>query len=80
MSEKLIDLTNIGSEYATINLLKMDLNQSSHSQWILSIVSVLLSFVANDINDDDDSDHSSTKSICQQISVVRLAMAILGKK
>ena len=45
----------------------MGVNQRSNKQQLLSIISVLLSFVANGIND-DGNDQSSTKNF-QQICV-----------
>lgn len=45
----------------------------------MSIISVLLIFVADDINDDAD-DKSATNIISQQIHVVQVASAILGQK
>ena len=79
MSDETLDMTNTGSKHAPINLLHFDVNQNSNNQQILSIPSMLLCFVANDINDDDNS-HPSTRSIMQQICVVRLATAILQQK
>ena len=75
MSDETLDITNTGSKDATINLLKMDSNRNSNNQQILSILSLLLSFVASDIN---DNDHPTTRSISRQIHVVRLATAILS--
>ena len=74
MSDETLDITNTRSKDATINLFKIDANQNSINQQILSISSMSLSFVADNIN---DHDHSSTRSINQQIHVVRLATAIL---
>ena len=79
MSDETLDMTNTGSKHAPINLLHFHVNQNSNNQQILSIPSMLLCFVANDINDDDNS-HPSTRSIMQQICVVRLATAILQQK
>ena len=53
MSDETLDITNTGNENATINLLKIDVNQNSNNQRILSILSLLLSFVAVDINDNE---------------------------
>ena len=73
MSDEILDITNLSSKGATINLFKIDANQNSINQQILSILSMSLSFNANNINV-DDNDHSS---ISQKICVVRLATAIL---
>ena len=70
MPDETLDITSTGSKDATINFLKIDANQNSNKQWILSIVSLMLSIVADDINDDDNS-CPSTRNIIQQICVVR---------
>ena len=79
MSDKTLYITNTSSEDATINLLKFDANRISNNQRILSILSLLLCFVADDINDDDNC-RPSRSNIIQQIQVVRLATAILRQK
>ena len=79
MSDETLDITNTSSKDATINLLNFDANQNSNNQRILSILSLLLCFVANNINNDDNS-HPSTRNIIQQIHVLRLATAILRQK
>ena len=79
MSDETLDITSTSSEDATINLLKFDANRISNNQRILSILSLLLCFVANNINDDDNC-RPSRSNIIQQIHVVRLATAILRQK
>ena len=79
MSDETLNITNNSSEDATINLLKFDANRISNNQRILSILSLLLCFVADDINDDDNC-CPSRSNIIQQIQVVRLATAILRQK
>ena len=79
MSDETLDITNTSSKDATINLLNFDANRNSNNQCILSILSLLLCFVANKINDNDNS-CPSTRNIIQQICVVRLATAILWQK
>ena len=54
-------------------------NHRSRNKRIMSIISVLLSFVANDINHDADN-KSATNIISQQIFVVQVATASPGQK